>query len=102
MLEYFNPEGVEILQSNPEIDIDVVYITARDKVRLMRQLQREDNPDCDEIVRRYGTDKKDFSNSRIKEIAPDYVFSNNGDTDLKATIEVFAFVYNIGQDNIKN
>ena len=98
----FNPEGVEILQSNPEIDIDVVYITARDKVRLMRQLQREDNPDCDEIVRRYGTDKKDFSNSRIKEIAPDYVFSNNGDTDLKATIEAFAFVYNIGQDNIKN
>ena len=57
----FNPEGVEILQSNPEIDIDVIYITAKDKVRLLRQLQREDNPDCDEIVRRYGTDKKDFA-----------------------------------------
>lgn len=31
------------------------------KTRLLRQLNRQDNPDVDEIVRRYGTDKKDFS-----------------------------------------
>ena len=32
----FNPEGVEILRSNPQIDLLVIYITATDKIRLLR------------------------------------------------------------------
>lgn len=79
----FNPEGVEILRSNSQINLTVVYITATDKVRLMRQLTREAHPNCDEIIRRYSADKKDFVASRINEIHPDFVIQNNGDVDIE-------------------
>jgi hypothetical protein len=36
-------------------------VRASAKTRLLRQLNRQDNPDVDEIVRRYRTDKEDFS-----------------------------------------
>ena len=36
------------------------YVTAKDKTRLLRQLNREENPNVDEIIRRYKTDKEDF------------------------------------------
>ena len=92
----FNPEGVEILRSNSQINLLVVYITATDKVRLMRQLTREAHPNCDEIVRRYGADKKDFVASRIKEINPDFVIQNNGDTSIETLAMQFAMQhYNI-------
>ena len=34
---------------------------ATDKVRLIRQLEREHIPDCAEICRRFQTDEKDFA-----------------------------------------
>lgn len=57
----FNPEGVEILSENPHIDLMVFYIIAKDKTRLLRQLNREKNPDVKEIVRRFSADEKDFN-----------------------------------------
>ena len=95
-LGVFNPEGVEILRSNPSIDLLVVYITARDKVRLLRQLNRENNPDCDEIVRRFGTDKEDFRASRINLLYPDFVIENNGEEDIDTIARRFVVKhYNI-------
>ena len=78
----FNPEGVEYLQENTNIDLQVIYITANDKVRLLRQLNREENPDCHEIVRRFGTDEKDFSEGRIAEIRNIIKIKNDGDISL--------------------
>ena len=92
----FNPEGVEILQESNNIDLTVVYILAGDKVRLLRQLNREENPDCNEIVRRFGTDKKDFYQGRIDEINPDYKILNNGDKTIELLAQEFAAAYNIG------
>lgn len=91
----FNPEGVEILKHEykDNIDLLVVYIIANDKVRLLRQLNREDNPDCDEIIRRFGTDKKDFSLDRINEIAPDFVKENNGDFSIEDLAQWFSLDY---------
>ena len=57
----FNPAGIHSLLKQPDIDLTVYYITASDKTRLLRQLNREDNPDVEEIIRRYGTDQNDFS-----------------------------------------
>lgn len=57
----FNPTGVRSLLSHPELDVFVVQVRASAKTRLLRQLNRQDNPDVDEIVRRYRTDKEDFS-----------------------------------------
>ena len=92
----FNPEGVEILRNNQQIDLLVIYIIADDKVRLLRQLNREEHPDCDEIIRRYGTDKQDFRTSRIEKIKPDFVIKNNGEQDIDSLVIKFTFDhYNI-------
>lgn len=81
-LGVFNPEGVEILRGYDNIDLIVIYIVADDKVRLLRQLNREEHPDCNEIVRRFGTDKQDFRETRIDSISPDFVIENNGEQDI--------------------
>lgn len=57
----FNPRAVDHLNDYIDLDITTVYITAPGKDRLLRQLQREDNPDVNEIIRRYGTDDEDFA-----------------------------------------
>ena len=56
----FNPDGIRAMSGMPGIDVTVFKITCTDKIRLLRQLNREENPDVDEIVRRYKTDKEDF------------------------------------------
>lgn len=57
----FNPTGIRSLLDHPEVNLKVFYIQAGPKTRLVRQLIRENHPDVDEIVRRYGTDERDFS-----------------------------------------
>lgn len=56
----FNPAGIESLLYSPDIDVKVFYITASDKTRLLRQLNREENPDVMEIIRRFKADMIDF------------------------------------------
>lgn len=56
----FNPDGIYALLDRPDIDLKVYYVRASAKARLLRQLNREDNPNVDEIVRRYTADEKDF------------------------------------------
>lgn len=56
----FNPAGIISLMNRPDIDLYVVYITATDKERLIRQLTREENPDVREVLRRYDADEDDF------------------------------------------
>lgn len=58
----FNPEGIEILRKKGGITVIPVYVTASNKIRLKRILDREKNPDCAEICRRFFTDEKDFNN----------------------------------------
>lgn len=74
----FNPEGVEILKDNPRINLTIVYVVADDKVRLLRQLNREEHPDCHEIIRRFSADEQDFNDDRIDAIHPNCVIINNG------------------------
>lgn len=62
----FNPDGIRNILEDNQIDLIVFYIQSPDKIRLLRSLNRETNPDIDEIIRRYGTDKKDFANLDFK------------------------------------
>lgn len=95
-LGVFNPEGVEILRGYDNIDLIVIYIVADDKVRLLRQLNREEHPDCNEIIRRFGTDKQDFRETRIDNINPDFVIENNGEQDIDTLAHNFIIKnYNI-------
>ena len=56
----FNITGVECILDDPRLDVVPVWIHASDKTRLRRSLNREDNPDCKEICRRFLADEKDF------------------------------------------
>lgn len=57
-----NPTGIRTIMRNRDIDLEVYYVRADDKTRLLRQLQREQNPNVHEIVRRFAADEKDFAN----------------------------------------
>ena len=74
----FNPDGIRALQGRNDIDLTVFRITCLDKIRLLRQLNREDNPNVDEIVRRYKTDKEDFFDLEFSYIEVE----NNDEEDL--------------------
>lgn len=58
----FNPCGIKSLLYHNNIDVLPVWIQTNDKIRLLRSLNREQNPNCEEICRRFLADKKDFSN----------------------------------------
>lgn len=57
----FSPTSIYCLMENSEIDLFIYYIKASDKTRLIRQLNREENPEIEEIIRRYKADNQDFS-----------------------------------------
>lgn len=59
----FNPEGIySILESSFAEDNEIIpfRVVASDKQRLIRQLNREQYPDINEIIRRYSADNNDF------------------------------------------
>lgn len=69
----FNIQGIECLLKDDRLDIIPIYIACEDKLRLQRSLDREINPDCEEICRRFLTDKKDF-----EDISFEYYTHYNG------------------------
>lgn len=58
----FNINGINQILENKDIDCLPIRIICYDKIRLLRQLTREYNPNCMEICRRFQTDYKDFLN----------------------------------------
>lgn len=56
----FNPTGVCALLSDSRLEVLPIEIIADDKLRMIRQLNRETKPDVAEICRRYFADEKDF------------------------------------------
>lgn len=79
----FNPVGVEALLERKDVEVKVFRVRARDKTRLLRQLNREENPDVHEIVRRFNTDWMDFAEFE----APCVDVQNESMEDLKAGVE---------------
>lgn len=58
----FNPAGVEHLLERQDCNVLVFWIKTDDKTRLIRQLNREKNPNVREVVRRFQADYNDFEN----------------------------------------
>jgi guanylate kinase len=56
----FNIDGIKSLLADSRIDVTPIYLGVPDKVRLLRQLERETNPNCLEICRRFLADDYDF------------------------------------------
>ena len=90
----YNWDGLEYLYQN-EKDTDnlVFYINASDKTRLIRSLNREEKPNVEEIIRRYGTDKEDFSSFDVSEYRG-YELQNETKEDLENCIEQIVFLSN--------
>ena len=86
----FNPEAIGLLKSRDDIDIKVIYLEAKDKDRLLRQLNREKDPDCHEIVRRFTADEHDFSEEEIDYIEPDVFVTNNNGADINKIASTIA------------
>ena len=72
--------------THSNIYIVVYYVRASAKNRLLRQLNREKNPDVDEIIRRYSTDNADFDDLpfHYNEI------ENNNHHDLEHNVRILA------------
>lgn len=68
-----DPTGLDIILQDNRLQVLTIYIDVSDKNLLLRQLLREDNPNCDEIVRRFQADKKDFNNFNNYNL----IFDNN-------------------------
>lgn len=100
----FNIAGVKQLLNLPlnEYTIIPIYITCSDKTRLLRQLNREVCPDCEEICRRFKTDKKDFD---PKNINFHHLVIENEHNEVSAIVrnEILPWVYEaILQELIQN
>lgn len=57
----FSPAAVHALLEDVRLDVFVVYVCCDDKTRLIRCLQCEEPPNCEEICRRFFTDKEEFA-----------------------------------------
>lgn len=93
----FNPEGVGLLKGNPNINLKLIYIEANDKDRLLRQLNREKNPDVHEIIRRYSADEMDFTEEEIEYLEPDCFITNNDGGSVNHIAKAIADAYASGQ-----
>ena len=98
----FNPEGCETLRENKDVQLSLIYIEATDKTRLLRQLNREQDPDCHEIVRRFGTDETDFCEDEIEYLMPDLFITNNDGADIHHISAAIANAWAKGQIGSSN
>lgn len=71
----FNTIGIECLLKDFRLDVIPVWVWADNKTRLLRSLNRETNPDCNEICRRFFTDEQDFTDIDFEY----FVWMNNED-----------------------
>ena len=79
-------QQIRDLINKDNIDLLLFKITASPKTRLMRQLNREQKPDVDEIIRRFIADKKEYSTIDFEYIELFNETSLDADT---AILEIF-------------
>lgn len=80
----FNKQEIECLLSDNRLEVIPIYVACEDKKRLIRSLERESNPDCEEICRRFLADLQDF-----EEIDFDYLTFYNGSESNLSWLETF-------------
>lgn len=80
----FNPEGIRNLIQRKDIDVYIVRLFTSPKERLLRQLNREDAPDVNEIIRRYQTDQEDFKDIGF---SPNIIADNSAPEDIDLIVK---------------
>lgn len=92
----FDMKGIEEILQDNKIDLIIYYIYANDKIRLIRSLNREENPNINEIIRRYKVDKIDFSSARD---TAHIVLKNENYNELKYNVAQILKTANIWKEN---
>lgn len=82
----FNPIAIKQLAEREDVNLTIFQIEAKDKTRLLRQLNREEDPNCQEIVRRYNSDRMDFSLFDYN--YPNIKIKNETEEDLVAALGI--------------
>lgn len=95
-----NPEGIDSIAAHKNIEMVVFYVEAKNKTRLLRQLNRETDPDVYEIIRRFRADELDFEDLDFHH----NVLINETKEDLDYNVQVVEAAAKrlkarIGQDN---
>lgn len=85
----FSIDAICQMLEDKNLTILPIFILAKQKTRLLRNLNREENPDCNEIIRRFQSDEKDF-----KYIDFDYEAYLNEEWDERALRVFFDNQYN--------
>ena len=84
----FNPAGVEALDSHDFLNVLLIMCDCPDHIRLIRQLSRENAPDVEEVLRRYNTDRFDFSEFDISNRANTIIMRTDGSLTAEEEAEV--------------
>lgn len=90
----FNPAGIEALCADPRVEVFIYFLKVPPKIRLIRQLNREDNPNIDEIIRRYKADQEDFNNLDFGSNNPITILHNNALPDISLNIAQIKAYFN--------
>lgn len=89
----FNIEGINCLLADSRLEVLPVLVIAPNRVRLMRSLNREKNPDCNEICRRYLSDEKDFDFDNI-EFNYEVIYNTENHISNKLTKDLYKTIIN--------
>jgi guanylate kinase len=89
----FNPAGIEALSHNKDIILFPFYVVASDKQRMIRQLEREENPNVYEIIRRFKADDIDFDGLEQEFSFEDTLYNDNL-TELEENIKHIMLLIN--------
>ena len=92
----FNPAGVEALMNETTLNIIPVLVEAKDKTRLLRQLNREESPNVKEIIRRYGADVEDFD-VEFADLIADFGRCPNEDGQFPQNAQQLASLLHLGE-----
>lgn len=84
----FNIIGIKEILKNDNIDCLPIRISANKKIRLIRQLTREKNPDCDEIIRRFLVDEKDF----LRLPFSNYKVVTNNINEINPVLDIISYI----------
>jgi guanylate kinase len=84
----FNPAGVEALDNHDFLNVLLIMCDCPDHIRLIRQLSRENTPDVEEVLRRYNTDRFDFSEFDISNRENTIIMRTDGSLTAEEEAEV--------------
>ena len=85
----FSPEAIRQILSDDRFDVRPIWVLTPDKVRLQRALEREENPNCHEICRRFLSDEKDFDDIDFDFKTVSGTMKNSNDYDFNIILNLF-------------